>query len=167
MAISIITAIHNALPMNQLFWKALSQNTETPFELVLVDNHSTDGSQNFFRELSESRLRAGQEVTYLRNETNRTYPASQNQGRRAAKHDILVFMNNDVWVPKGWEKAIVAALEENPYLVVSPSGQEAQPRQSLSDNLKSRWKRASLLAHAWRVFTRADEEAAVEEGKNW
>jgi GT2 family glycosyltransferase len=52
--LSVITAIHNGLSMNRLFWKALSENTSTPFELIIIDNHSSDGSEIFFKQLSDN-----------------------------------------------------------------------------------------------------------------
>ncbi|NDC43162.1 MAG: glycosyltransferase, partial [Chitinophagia bacterium] len=46
--LSIIVAIHNQLPMNQLFWQYLSANTVGEWELIVVDNGSSDGSAEFF-----------------------------------------------------------------------------------------------------------------------
>lgn len=65
--LSIITAIHNGLPMNRLFWKALTENTQTPFELIIIDNHSTDGSEDFFKALGDETRGQKQEVIYLCN----------------------------------------------------------------------------------------------------
>jgi len=157
--LSIITAIHNGLAMNQFFWAALSQHTTSPFELVVVDNHSTDGSELFFKELSE---RYPDRVVYLRNEMNRSYPASQNQGMRAARADILCFLNNDIWMPKGWNEPFEVELAKQPYSVLSPSGQEAQPCQRDSDALKKRWKRAVFLSGAWAKLFRSSEQSRLE-----
>jgi glycosyltransferase involved in cell wall biosynthesis len=46
--ISIIVAVHNQLAMNQLFWQHLRANTQGEWELVVIDNGSTDRSGDFF-----------------------------------------------------------------------------------------------------------------------
>ncbi|MFM8268802.1 MAG: glycosyltransferase family 2 protein [Pseudomonadota bacterium] len=165
--LSIVTAIHNALPMNRLFWKALTQNTETAFELIIVDNHSTDGSEVFFKELAEKTGGHHHEVIYLRNSKNQSYPRSQIQGMEAARYNILCFLNNDIWMPKGWERPFLEALKTDDRLILSPSGQEAQPTQSASDNLKRRWKHILSLSKAWAFLMRKSEEERLERALKW
>ncbi|MEP6952168.1 MAG: glycosyltransferase [Ginsengibacter sp.] len=48
--ISILTSVHNQLDMNKLFYETLKKNTSLPFELIVIDNNSTDGSREFFKE---------------------------------------------------------------------------------------------------------------------
>lgn len=161
--LSIITAIHNGLSMNRLFWKALSENTQSPFELIIVDNHSTDGSESFFKDLSKTTHGTGQEVIYIRNQQNQSYPQSQIQGMKRARHDIFCFLNNDIWMPKGWEKLFLVALKENPKQILSPSGQEAQPTQEKSDALKRNWKHCLWLSKVWAFCFRKSEEERLQK----
>jgi len=161
--ISIITAIHNALPINELFWECLSQNTTTRFELILIDNHSTDGSEAYFEQLAKKDPR----VRYFRSERNQSYPASQRQGMAVAKTPYLFFLNNDVWLPKGWELPLLEALKEHPYQVVSPSGQEAQPNQAASTRLKNRWRWITRLSLAWQWLAGADENLRLAQSLRW
>ena len=156
-SLSIITAVHNGLTMNQLYWKALTENTNTPFELIIVDNHSTDGSEVFFSHLAQSTVGSEHQVIYLRNEKNQSYPQSQIQGMQAARFAIHCFLNNDIWMPPQWELPLIEALRLNSLLVVSPSGQEAQPNQKASDKLKNRWKRAVLLSKLWAFVLQKSE----------
>lgn len=161
--LSIITAVHNGLAMNQLYWETLCRHTAVPFELIVIDNHSTDGSETYFRRLSESDPRVG----YVRSEKNQSYPASQIQGMAHAKADVWVFLNNDTWMPKGWETPFLEALAESPYLVLSPGGQEAQPTQKGSNRLKNRWKRITWLSKAWQKISGIDEKARLEASVRW
>ena len=48
--ISIVTAVHNQIGMNRLFYETLKRNTRNVYELIIIDNNSTDGSREFFRE---------------------------------------------------------------------------------------------------------------------
>jgi len=46
--ISVITAIYNQRAVNELFWEHLQRYTKNSFELIIIDNGSTDGSADFF-----------------------------------------------------------------------------------------------------------------------
>jgi glycosyltransferase involved in cell wall biosynthesis len=166
MHLSVITAIHNALPVNQLYWDWLSKNTLVPFELVLVDNHSTDGSEIFFRQLSEQKS-SRYTVRYVRSDVNQSYPASQNQGIRFASGEILCFINNDVWMPAGWHAPFEKALTENKFFVLSPSGQEAQSSQRRSDALKIRWRRINFISKVWKNILNKSELERLWKSLEW
>ncbi|MCX6103734.1 MAG: glycosyltransferase [Proteobacteria bacterium] len=157
-SLSIITAIHNGLAMNRLYWKSISENTVAPFELIIIDNHSTDGSEKFFTELEEKTKTKLQRVVYIRNGFNQSYPASQIQGMGFAENEILCFFNNDIWMPKGWEVPFQKLLKQNPLLILSPSGQEAQPTQRRSNELKSKWRRALFTSKIWKGLLFKTEE---------
>ncbi len=164
MALSVITAVHNGLAMNQLFWECISKNTTSPFELIIVDNHSTDGSEIFFAELSKKHP---EKVIYLRNEFNQLYPISQNQGLKAARYPLLAFLNNDIWLPSAWNEAFEKKIRENSLLVLSPSGQEAQPSQSASNHLKAKWKRITGLSFVWQKVFRKSELERLWKSLKW
>lgn len=130
--ISIITAIHNQLPMNQLFWEKLRQYTANDFELIIIDNASTDQSADWFE---------GVGATVIRNQHNYSYPYSQNQGIKVAKYDNLVFMNNDVIVSPGWDESILASMEYNGLEVATVCGIEQVENFLATRTLKRRWKK--------------------------
>jgi len=46
--LSIIVAVHNQFGHNRLFLEGIRRYTTDPYELVVIDNHSTDGSAEFF-----------------------------------------------------------------------------------------------------------------------
>ncbi|MDD2962187.1 MAG: glycosyltransferase [Muribaculaceae bacterium] len=71
--ITIITAIYNQLPMNKLYWEYLNRYTTVPYELIIVDNGSTDGSLEFFQNLEKY-----YPVTVIANDGNYSYPYCQN-----------------------------------------------------------------------------------------
>lgn len=99
--VSIIVTVCNQLGMNRLFYEYLKRNTSLPYELIVVDNHSTDGSREFFRERAD---------VMIENDANYSYPRSQNQGIAVARYDYLIFINNDVLVTRDWDKRLIETM---------------------------------------------------------
>lgn len=130
--ISIITAIHNQLAANRIFFDKLRRYTSLPFELIIVDNASTDGSREFFESV-------GAQV--IKNEGNYSYPHCQNQGIRAARYDVLGFLNNDIIVPPDWDKNILAAMDHHHLEVATGCGIECLETAELTRQFKRRWNR--------------------------
>ena len=134
--ISIITAVHNQLAMNRLFERSLRSFSTLPYELIVIDNASTDGSGEWFRERG---------ATVLRNERNLNYPTSQNQGIEAARFDWLVFMNNDVIVSPAWDQALVDSMNLNELDVATCCGVERIETKAASRALQRRWRAIKAL----------------------
>lgn len=130
--LSIITAIHNQLPVNQLFWENLKRYTASPFELIIIDNASTDGSAEFFESV-------GAQV--IRNLVNYSYPVSQNQGLAIARGDWLGFLNNDIVVSPDWDRHLIENMTANGLEVATCCGVEQLETLQATQRIKRRWKR--------------------------
>jgi GT2 family glycosyltransferase len=129
--ISIITAIHNQLPVNQIFWEALSRYTKNTFELIVIDNASTDASADFFESVG---------ARVIRNSVNYSYPFSQNQGINIATHDWLAFLNNDIIVSPSWDEGLIRTMDLNQLDVCTVCGIEQVENPQTTKALKRRWK---------------------------
>ena len=77
--VSIVIATCNLLGFTRLCIDYIRKNTIIPYELVIVDNGSTDGTREYFGELSKKL-----DVNYLRNEKNLGPIIAINQGIRAS-----------------------------------------------------------------------------------
>ena len=130
--ISIITAIHNGLAFNKLFLESIQRYTFHPYELIIIDNASTDGSREYFEA-------AG--CIVIANQENFNYPYSQNQGIRAAKGDYLFFLNNDIIVSPEWDKHLVRIADANGIDVISACGIENAGDKKTTQQLRRKWKR--------------------------
>ncbi len=51
--------------MNELFYETLKKNTSLPFELIVIDNNSTDGSLEFFKERADILIANNANYSYL------------------------------------------------------------------------------------------------------
>lgn len=129
--ISIITAVHNQLGFNKLFLNSLRKNSSLPHEIIIVDNHSTDGSAEFFEQ---------EGCTVIRNPENHCYPESQNMGIQLAKYDYFAFLNNDIYVAPEWDKRILEAMRIHGLEVASLGSWESVEDPYLRRRFHQRWK---------------------------
>ncbi len=90
---SIIIPCWNQLKFTRQCVAALRQHTRGPWELIVVDNGSTDGTGEY---LAGVRDMSAVPVTLISNATNLGFPAAINQGLREARGEYLVLLNNDV-----------------------------------------------------------------------
>lgn len=117
--------------MNKLFYASLKKYTHHPFELIIIDNHSTDGSADFFRS-------KGAHV--IRNDHNYSYPYCQNQGIHSAKFEYLAFLNNDIVVSPFWDKRLIEILHARQLQVVTSCGIERMEEPAETKKMGRRWK---------------------------
>lgn len=75
------------------------------YEVVLVDNGSTDATSELLEQLEG-------DVTIIRNEQNVGFSHACNQGAAAARGRSLLFLNNDTVPHDGWLEPLLAALDE-------------------------------------------------------
>lgn len=102
---SIIVPCWNQLEFTRHCVAALKRHTRAPWELVVVDNGSTDGTGVYLAGVQDA---LSNPVTIIANSTNRGFPAAVNQGLRQARGGYLVLLNNDVVVTDGWLDQLVA-----------------------------------------------------------
>jgi GT2 family glycosyltransferase len=131
--ITIVTAIFNQLPMNQLFYEKLALYTAQPFELIVIDNGSTDGSKEFFSNLADN-------VKVIANDGNYSYPYCQNLGIKEARYDLLAFLNNDIIVSPMWDQKLREIMRKNALDIVTPCGIEKMENLRITRQYKRKWK---------------------------
>ncbi|UCC61829.1 MAG: glycosyltransferase, partial [Anaerolineae bacterium] len=68
------------------------------YEIVLVDNGSTDGSIEFVRQHFT-------QVRLIANEENLGFSKGMNVGLQEAQGDVIVFLNNDLYDRPDWLRA--------------------------------------------------------------
>lgn len=107
---SIVVPLFNRVALTSDCWQSVVENTgDYSYEVIFVDNGSSDGTGEFLATLASQGDRV---VTVVTNPENRGFASACNQGAAAAQSDIVVFLNNDTLVHKGWLLPLVEELEE-------------------------------------------------------
>jgi len=105
--ISVVMPVYNQLTLTRACLDSL-RGTSEPFELAIVDNASTDGTEDFFRTAPLPVARR-----YHRNADNVGLIRALNQGAALASGDVLCFLHNDTEMRDvRWLARLRTALEE-------------------------------------------------------
>lgn len=103
--VSIVVLTHNQLEYTRQCVEALEETTRN-YQLVVVDNGSTDDTPAYLRGLMDSRSN----VEVLLNERNVGFAAGCNQGVAASRFETICLLNNDTVPTPGWLEAMKKVL---------------------------------------------------------
>ncbi|TKB91600.1 MAG: glycosyltransferase [Nitrospira sp.] len=107
MTCSIIIPTWNKVELTRQCLTALAAaTTDVSFEVIIVDNGSTDGTREFLSELKG-------DVQIILNDQNLGFAKACNQGARAARGKYLVFLNNDTIPQSQWLNPLVSEVDEH------------------------------------------------------
>ena len=98
---------------------AAQQDPGVPWEILVLDNGSTDGTAAWMRE----RWGGDRRVRLLESPVNLGFCAGNNRLAAAADGDAVALLNNDTRPEPGWLGALVEALASAPADVAAVSGQ--------------------------------------------
>ena len=102
---SIIIPCFNQLEFTRHCLRALFRHTRPPWELIVIDNGSRDGTGAYLAGVQDA---SPVPVTVIANAVNRGFPAAVNQGLRVARGEYLVLLNNDAVVTDSWLDQLIA-----------------------------------------------------------
>jgi len=125
--VSIVTVTHDGLMFTRLCLESLlAMRTAVGFEVIVVDNGSSDGTERYLTELERLDAR----VIVHRNPLNAGFAAATNAGLARARGSVLLLLNNDTIVPDGTLEQIVGCLADPGIgllgAVTNRAGNEAQ-----------------------------------------
>lgn len=161
--VSIIVLTYNNLALNKQCIQSILNKTAYPrYELIIVDNLSTDGTREYLQTLKEKAI---PNTKIILNDDNKGFAGGNNVGIRAADGDYILLLNNDTIVTRGWITALTKHMENNPKLgmcgpVTNSIGNEAKIRVNYSaleeidrfaeqytwEHLGQEWKNPDRLA---------------------
>lgn len=115
--VSIIIVTHGNLALTAQCLDSVARNSHWPaLQVIVVDNGSQDATPTYLAALRERM--PGLEV--ILNPDNRGFAAANNQGLRRADGQVLLLLNNDTVVPRGWLKPLLRRLQDPTVGLVGP-----------------------------------------------
>ncbi len=143
--------------LRKLLW-SLTGQTFNDFELIFVDNASTDDSLQTLREvIAEIPIKFS--VKLVENKTNLGYCAGNNLGLKHTDAMYVVFLNNDTIVAERWLEEMVRIMEDHPQIgacqsrLVYPKGDKVQADGWLMDRYG--WSKELILHQTNTDFSTA------------
>ncbi|HUM81578.1 MAG TPA: glycosyltransferase family 2 protein [Methanothrix sp.] len=103
--ISVVVLNYNGRGYLKRCLDSLSEQTRHDFEVIVVDNASSDGSAEYLRD----------EFPWVRrvvNEENLGFAGGTNSGIRAARGDFVLTLNNDTWADKDFVARLAEPMDD-------------------------------------------------------
>jgi GT2 family glycosyltransferase len=150
---SVVIVTYNGLPYTKMCVSSVLKHDWNPDdELIIVDNASSDGTAEFLRDLSQ----LTPSIRLALNSTNRGFAAANNQGLAMARGEILVLLNNDTIVTRGWLDRLANRLRNTETGIVGPVTNRTCNEAQIHTSYRTL---AEMEAFA-DEYTRAHEESA-------
>lgn len=97
MKVSVVTPNYNGKDFLYAYFESLNKNSNEIGEVIIVDNGSSDGSQEFIRNYRE---KADFPIVLIENSQNLGFAEAVNQGISKARYDYIFSLNNDAIIEK-------------------------------------------------------------------
>lgn len=97
MKVSVVTPNYNGKDFLYAYFESLIKNSNEIGEVIIVDNGSNDGSQEFIRNYRE---KVDFPIVLIENSQNLGFAEAVNQGISKARYDYIFSLNNDTVVEK-------------------------------------------------------------------
>ena len=136
---SIIIVTFNQLEYTCQCVESIRRMTDEPYELIFVDNASSDGTVEYLRSLNGAKV--------IENTENRGFPAAANQGIAVAAGTQILLLNNDTIATTGWLRRLLDAMYSDPRIgLVGPCSNFVGSEQQIEVSYENL---TSLDAFAW------------------
>lgn len=115
--VSVVVANYNGSKYIRRYMKSLFETDYANFEIVFVDDGSTDDSLAVLKDNfgMDPRLRI------VRHEANSGLAIARNTGIRASQGEIVAFLDTDIEVDRNWLRALVSCLSQDEKIAVAMS----------------------------------------------
>ena len=110
--VNVIVLTYNNLRLNRFCIDSILNNTAYPnYELIVLDNQSTDGTVEYLKELD---VKQDPRVKVILNPENSGFAGGNNKAIEQSDGKYVVLLNNDTVVTRGWLTALVKHMELDP-----------------------------------------------------
>lgn len=107
MKVTIVIPNYNGKHFMQPCLQSLSHQTSSDFEILVVDNHSTDGSLEYMQEFYP-------DIRIIALDQNYGFSRAVNEGIKASRTPYVLLLNNDTTVDPHFVEAMIHAIDKSP-----------------------------------------------------
>lgn len=142
MKVSVIVPLYNKAPWVRRSLESLAAQTFTDFEVIVVDDGSTDGGGEVVANFGDPRIR-------LVTQSNAGPGAARNRGIAEAKGELVAFLDaDDEWLPTFLEKNVRALEQAGPSVAAVVCGYLEFPRNISRERM---WRRRGVREGLFRA----------------
>ena len=146
--VSVVVPCFDQLELTRQCLVALMRHTRPPWELVVVDNGSTDGTATYLAGVQDA---SPIPITVVSNPTNLSFPAAVNQGLAVAAGEYLVVLDHDAIVTDAWVDQLIALTAVDPAIgLVGPMSNCAMAPQLVEGVPYADLGQMHAFARRWR-----------------
>jgi glycosyltransferase involved in cell wall biosynthesis len=110
--VSVIVPLYNALEYTKEMFRSFFAHTDAnAYELIVVDNASTDGTREYLKTLPAS-------AQIILNESNQNFAGACNIGASKARGQYLLFLNSDTVLQPEWLRPMTTILDSEPQVAI-------------------------------------------------
>ncbi len=120
--VSVIIVNYNGQKWLKKCFDSLMDQTYKNFEIIFVDNNSSDDSIEFIEKNYKNKR-----IKVIKSDKNLGFAGGNNLGIKEAKGDYILFLNNDTWVENNFIKDIFDFYKNNSYDIVAPYERSYDP----------------------------------------
>jgi len=153
--ISVVIPVYNREKYVQSAVDSILSQTFSDFELLVIDDGSTDGSIAVVQSYSDPRIR------FVRNNTNLGVSATRDKGIQLARGEYLAFLDSDDCAYPDRLRKQTAFLDNHPDYAAVGSWSEWMSEEGHPSGRIKRKPTSSKEIAAWRLFQQGIENSPV------
>jgi GT2 family glycosyltransferase len=163
--ISILIPAYNHFSLTRQCLLTLLENTDSPQEIVIVDNASTDQTSQSLPNIAQEFISSGWSFKIIRLDVNQGFGRAVNAAFRASSSEsYIAILGNDTWVMPGWDAALSHAIKElnadmiGPYVDETPFDQNTIKEKAFRFISKNKHRSIPLWESALMFFKKSSFE---------
>ena len=104
--VSVIIPVYNQINYTLNLLSSLGKNVkEVDYEVIIVDDNSNDNTTSILPRVDN--------LIYVRNDENKGFLLSCEEGVKQASGEFICFLNNDTYVLENWLKSLIETIEND------------------------------------------------------
>jgi GT2 family glycosyltransferase len=156
-SVSIMMVTYNRLNFTERMLQSFFETTKSPYDLIIVDNGSQDGTPEYLQKISEKKYQHCQSITLKMNSENRGIATGRNQCLKIAgtlKNKYMSTLDNDVEMPIDWLQNCINIIEKNPNYYIGINMEDTSYPLKTINGCTFQYKERGNLGSACMVFDR-------------